>query len=143
MIYTLLDANRFIVAARCTDDPANFALPEGHVLIEHPDDFELPLFDAMYEHVGFVEPVPIEHTAISIEVKANPPAAQAATTRALRTRLLTQSDWTQLPDNPLTPEMKSQWAAYRQELRNITEAPGFPRPIMPTAPTGAIPVETP
>lgn len=30
------------------------------------------------------------------------------------------SDWTQLPDAPLTDEQKQAWALYRQELRNYT-----------------------
>lgn len=38
--------------------------------------------------------------------------------RAMR---LGTSDWTQSVDAPLTPEQKSAWAAYRQELRNIPE----------------------
>lgn len=41
--------------------------------------------------------------------------------RAQRERKLLESDWTQFTDAPLTPEQKSAWAAYRQELRNIPE----------------------
>lgn len=41
--------------------------------------------------------------------------------RAERNRLLQASDWTQLPDVPLTT--KEPWAAYRQALRDITEQP--------------------
>jgi hypothetical protein len=32
---------------------------------------------------------------------------------------LNESDWTQLPNNPLTPEYSAEWATYRQELRNF------------------------
>jgi hypothetical protein len=38
--------------------------------------------------------------------------------RSERNRLLQNSDWTQLPDVPLTT--KELWAAYRQSLRDIT-----------------------
>lgn len=48
-------------------------------------------------------------------------AAEILTTRR---RLLTASDWTQLPDVPLTT--KAAWAAYRQALRDITDQPGYP-----------------
>lgn len=41
--------------------------------------------------------------------------------RRERNRLLTLSDWTQLPDAPLSTDMKNAWAGYRQELRDITE----------------------
>jgi len=36
-----------------------------------------------------------------------------------RNQLLSQSDWTQLPDSPLTDEQKTAWAVYRQELRDL------------------------
>jgi hypothetical protein len=40
--------------------------------------------------------------------------------RVMRNQYLSQSDWTQLPDSPLTTEEKSEWVTYRQELRDIT-----------------------
>ena len=39
--------------------------------------------------------------------------------RALRDNLLSESDWTQLPDSPLTDSKKTEWATYRQTLRDI------------------------
>lgn len=41
--------------------------------------------------------------------------------REYRSYLLQKSDWTQLPDAPLTEEQKTLWATYRQELRDITD----------------------
>lgn len=40
--------------------------------------------------------------------------------RFKRDRLLTESDWTQSPDSPLTDEKKTEWATYRTSLRNLT-----------------------
>lgn len=40
--------------------------------------------------------------------------------RKTRQQLLLESDWTQLPDVPLTAEQKGVWANYRQQLRDIT-----------------------
>ncbi len=37
---------------------------------------------------------------------------------------LAGSDWTQLPDSPLTDEEKSAWAKYRQELRDLPDTKG-------------------
>ena len=37
--------------------------------------------------------------------------------RRPRAFFLAQSDWTQLPDAPLTEAKKAEWAAYRQQLR--------------------------
>jgi hypothetical protein len=33
--------------------------------------------------------------------------------------LLSDSDWTQIPNNPLTPEYSAEWAVYRQQLRDF------------------------
>lgn len=39
---------------------------------------------------------------------------------------LMHSDWTQLPDSPLSTEQRSAWTAYRQALRDIPSQAGFP-----------------
>jgi len=39
--------------------------------------------------------------------------------RAERDRLLILTDWTQVPDSPLTDEKKAEWATYRQALRDF------------------------
>ena len=39
--------------------------------------------------------------------------------RRKRTSLLKKSDWTQLPDSPLTDAKKQEWATYRQALRDF------------------------
>ena len=44
-----------------------------------------------------------------------------AQARGLRDILISGSDWTQLPDTPLTTTKKTEWAAYRQALRDIPE----------------------
>lgn len=50
-----------------------------------------------------------------------------------RARLLSGSDWTQLPDVPLAT--KAAWATYRQALRDITQQPGYPMDVSwPTPP---------
>ena len=50
-----------------------------------------------------------------------------------RQQLLESSDWTQLPDVPIST--KNAWAGYRQALRDITDQDGFPDNIdWPTQP---------
>ena len=44
--------------------------------------------------------------------------------RAKRDRLLTATDWTQLPDVP--NEIKDKWALYRQALRDVPAQEGAP-----------------
>lgn len=57
--------------------------------------------------------------------------------RESRNLFLASSDWTQLPDSPLSTEQKTQWATYRQTLRDITDS--FANPwdaIFPEDPNG-------
>lgn len=51
-----------------------------------------------------------------------------------RLGLLWGSDWTQLPDAPLTAEQKQAWAEYRQELRDASEQEGWPFAWTPPSP---------
>ena len=57
---------------------------------------------------------------------------QANAVRAERNSKLAECDWTQLPDAPVNT---ASWAAYRQDLRDITAQPGFPWSVVwPTKP---------
>jgi hypothetical protein len=49
--------------------------------------------------------------------------------RSARNKILFDTDWTQLPDAPLTEEQKFIWAEYRQALRDITEQAEFPENV--------------
>ena len=51
-----------------------------------------------------------------------------------RSRLLSSSDWTQLPDSPLSLEKKTEWAVYRQALRDITTLSDINNIVWPTQP---------
>jgi len=46
--------------------------------------------------------------------------------RTTRNKLLVDSDWTQVNDSPLANDVKTQWAVYRSELRNITDLDEWP-----------------
>jgi hypothetical protein len=52
--------------------------------------------------------------------------------REIRDARLVGSDWTQLPDVPLST--KEAWAAYRQQLRDITNQPDPLNIVWPTPP---------
>lgn len=74
-----------------------------------------------------------------------PPAllrhAKAVEVRAERSRRLRGSDWTHIADAPISAAQRAQWAAYRQALRDLPSAPGFPDAITwpqePVLPDGA------
>ena len=55
--------------------------------------------------------------------KAMKDSEQAANVRRQRTEKLKDSDWTQIADSTAD---KTAWATYRQALRDITSASGFP-----------------
>ena len=50
--------------------------------------------------------------------------AKATEVREARDLLIAKTDWTQLPDVPQA--IKSQWASYRQALRDVPQQAGFP-----------------
>lgn len=60
---------------------------------------------------------------------------QEAIVKKQRDELLYKSDWTQISNNPLTPAKQEEWAIYRQQLRDITQQPGYPfNVVWPTKP---------
>jgi len=52
---------------------------------------------------------------------------EAAAARSERNALLSQSDWTQVPDAPVD---QSAWAGYRQALRDLPQQAGFPQEVV-------------
>ena len=55
--------------------------------------------------------------------------------RKNRDACLANSDWSQMPDSPLSPEQKQKWAEYRQALRDIPQSyPDFKGINWPTKP---------
>ena len=58
--------------------------------------------------------------------RASIDAKVGTSVRANRDQKLAASDWTQMADSPLTSEKKTEWATYRQSLRDLPTASGFP-----------------
>jgi hypothetical protein len=58
-----------------------------------------------------------------------------ANLRTERDSLLVSSDWTQAADSPLTDEAKTEWAVYREALRDLpANTPDPANPTWPDAP---------
>ena len=53
-------------------------------------------------------------------------AMAAAANRDTRNQLLSDSDWTQMPDSALTDEAKALWVTYRTALRDLTAHENWP-----------------
>jgi hypothetical protein len=58
------------------------------------------------------------HTHSPVVIKINK-VEDLPVIKLMRNNLLQSSDWTQLPDVPLTEEKKQEWREYRQELRKM------------------------
>ena len=100
-------------------------------------------YDQMTEQLSACAPYIQNGWVYTVEVVALTPEqiaarneAQASSVRSERDQLLTNCDWTQLPDSPVDP---LPWRTYRQELRDVPEQSGFPWAVVwPLAP-GALP----
>ena len=90
-----------------------------------------PVFTEYTDDDGKVQTVDTQTTAY----RANVDAKAAESARSTRTSLLAESDWTQVADTALTTEKKAEWATYRQALRDLPTASGWPHThTMPTKP---------
>ena len=72
---------------------------------------------------GGVTTTKAEHEAA---YQATLDAKAAEANRTTRNKLLDDSDWTQMNDSPLSNEVKTAWATYRQELRGISDLDAWP-----------------
>jgi hypothetical protein len=54
--------------------------------------------------------------------------------RFTRNQLIAATDWTQLPDSPLSQEKRAEWNAYRQALRDITDTVDINNVVWPQQP---------
>ena len=59
---------------------------------------------------------------VAVPVNASTGDIVIATSR----QLLTESDWSMMPDVPMTNGTKTKWQDYRKALREIKLQPGFP-----------------
>ena len=76
-----------------------------------------------------------EETAIAEEKAASNAIMLNVENRNTRNALLASSDWTQMPDSPLTDEAKTSWATYRSSLRDLPTSEGWPSVTFPTEPS--------
>lgn len=113
-----LEPGVFLVPAYATAD-APPSVEEGHRAVWNNGSWSV---EPIPEPIPEPEPEPIPITWDTV--------------RAQRNSLLTQCDWTQLADAPLSPEQKSAWSAYRQQLRSVPQTFETPEAVVwPSQPT--------
>ena len=63
------------------------------------------------------------------EVDSIPVVEAVPNPRLVRNQLLTDCDWTQMPDNGMEASLKEAWRVYRQALRDMDfDPPSWPSP---------------
>lgn len=75
-----------------------------------------------------------DERAAKREAEAGEYVERAEAFRAERDRRLSASDWTQMPDAPLTDAARERWRAYRQELRDLPASADPRAPEWPSEP---------
>lgn len=134
-IYNTL-TGEIIQSGHCPDDDYVLQqVPEGCSII----DMESTPSNQYVENSVVVNkpPQPNEFCVFDYQSKQWIPNSDLAKQYVSRQRntFLYQSDWTQIPNNPLTPEKQQEWADYRQQLRDIPTQSGYPfNVVWPTQP---------
>jgi hypothetical protein len=114
MKYALINPTGLIL--RTSAEAFKFT-PEGREVAELTDEQALEV-EASVQGLFLVE-----GELISFKAKhwMEDPEAVKASLRPERDRLLSASDWTQLNDTTLPEDHLAAWAAYRQDLRDLTD----------------------
>ncbi len=111
MIYWYFKNNKF----QFTSNGQNITSPDDYTVIESKEDIDPT---KIYELVDGKITITGDAPVLTPEQLKE---AQWEVVREKRNKLLTESDWTQLPDIPQAT--KELWEPYRQELRDITNQP--------------------
>jgi hypothetical protein len=119
---TKVRANSIVLDDDWTGAEGEWQIPDGHEIVNGEGNTGF-----VWDGTQFVDPDPIteeEQTEIYLAVL-----------RLKRNALLTESDWTQYNDSPLTDEAKAEWAVHRQLLRDLPANTDDPAdPTWPEAP---------
>jgi len=114
MKYALINPRGRVVR---TSDEEFKLTPEGKEVVELTDE-QAAQVDASDKELFFVSGILITFKA---KLWAENPEAVKDNLRPERNRLLAASDWTQLNDSTLPEDTLAAWAAYRQDLRDLTD----------------------
>lgn len=102
-------------------EPGIFLLPAGATFVEPPQvsDRKQAIWGGESWSVQDIPLPPEPAPTIFTKPEPEPEPLTWASVRRKRNKILSQSDWTQLADAPLTQEQKNAWVAYRQALRDV------------------------
>jgi len=95
------------------------------------------LYYIEYNQPVLIPPKPNDYSVFNFETKqwVIVESKAIADVSSKRNKLLYQTDWTQIPNGPLTVQQQNSWAIYRQQLRDISTQSGYPYNVVwPTPP---------
>jgi hypothetical protein len=92
--------------------------------IEYTDDYEKTIYSIEPYYQYMIDSIDKEKQLLAEDKNQNflnfiENAEQFV--RSRRNSLLNSSDWTQMPDSPLSEDKKNEWKLYRQNLRDLPE----------------------
>jgi len=135
MIYTIYDSTTGQILRVVNTNEIDSQIGQGESFIE--GEFNDVSYYIENDAAIQIPPQPSQYSVFDFTAKQwvlNPDLASADVLTA-RNKLLFSTDWTQIPNNPLTSEMQAEWATYRQELRDIPQQSGYPYNVVwPVAP---------
>jgi len=79
-----------------------------------------PYLEGPFGYPGFYRVFNVQAVSLSSEEINERQQGLEDAQRTIRDELLKASDWTQMPDSPLSDSKKAEWATYRQQLRDFT-----------------------
>ena len=103
-------------------------VPDISIHIQEGESYIVGRYDP--DSYKIISENPVEHNANSV--------SSEVLNRQERDALLSDSDWTQLPDSPFSDSKKAEWTTYRQALRNLPTHSNWPNledADWPTQPT--------
>lgn len=135
MTYTIYDSTTGQILRVVNTNEIDSQIGQGESFIE--GEFDDVSYYIENDAAVQIPPQPSQYSVFDFATKQwvlNPDLASSDVLTA-RNKLLFSTDWTQIPNNPLTSEMQAEWAAYRQELRDIPQQSGYPYNVVwPVAP---------
>jgi len=128
-VIVILDSNTLAVSDWYFSDSPYVPVTPG-IRLEVPEGLSWDAVKGVQDDEGTVT---LAQDPLKVQAKID--AAWTAL-RTHRNQLLRDSDFTQMPDSPMSQEKKDAWASYRQELRDLpdeTQDPTAPEwPLDPT-----------
>jgi hypothetical protein len=126
LVVAAWDEDNVVIAENRAETEERAIELQGIMVSEgHPEAFyvDMPTGD-----IGPLVVDPVAKTVIRDEDIGNADllAENLATLRRNRNTKLTESDWTQGADSPLSDEVKAEWAVYREELRDLPDTTDDP-----------------